>query len=136
MELLDAFVNNEAGLESLNMLSEIYFVMEFFDHDLGQLLGNMTTQLDGVQAQTLVYNLVVAVKYLHSTGIMHRDLKPQNILVKNDCTIRICDFGYARNFAYSEEATEKVTRTRPLSPVCFSRWYRPPEICAKKSQYD
>jgi len=50
------------------------------------------------QAKTVIYNLLLAVKYLHSTGVMHRDLKPQNILITKSCTVKLCDFGLARNF--------------------------------------
>ena len=75
---------------------------------------------------------MIAVKYLHSAGIMHRDLKPSNILITKNCTIKLCDFGFARNFGQLREPTEKQTKARPLSPVCFTRWYRPPEICFRK----
>ena len=44
----------------------------------------------------LAYNLLCSIKYLHSTNIMHWDLKPDNILVTAECKIKICDFGYAR----------------------------------------
>jgi len=65
---------------------------------------------------------------------MHRDLKPSNILITERCTIKLCDFGFARNYKSSEEST--TLKMRPLSPVCFTRWYRPPEICFKKTNYD
>lgn len=37
------------------------------------------------------------MKYIHSAGILHRDIKPGNILVNEDCSIRLCDFGLARS---------------------------------------
>jgi len=45
----------------------------------------------------VVYNLLCAVKYLHSATVIHRDLKPANVLVNEDCTVKICDFGLARS---------------------------------------
>jgi len=45
----------------------------------------------------VVYNLLCAVKYLHSANVLHRDLKPANILVNEDCSVKICDFGLARS---------------------------------------
>jgi serine/threonine protein kinase len=107
--------------------------MEFYDFDLMKLLSNKVNLINGMQAKTLIYNLLLAVKFLHSTGIMHRDLKPSNILITEKCTIKICDFGFARNYATKES---HKTKMRPLSPVCFTRWYRPPEICFRKTKYD
>lgn len=46
---------------------------------------------------TLTYNLLLALKYLHSAEVLHRDLKPANVLVNEDCTCKICDFGLARS---------------------------------------
>ena len=49
--------------------------------------------LTPLHINTLLYNLLVGMKYLHSAGIYHRDLKPANCLVNQDCAIKICDFG-------------------------------------------
>ena len=53
----------------------------------------------------MVYNLLCAVKYLHSANVLHRDLKPANILVNEDCSVKICDFGLARSIAGIESTT-------------------------------
>jgi mitogen-activated protein kinase 1/3 len=52
----------------------------------------------------VVYNLLCAVKYLHSATVIHRDLKPANVLVNEDCTVKICDFGLARSITGVETA--------------------------------
>ena len=44
-----------------------------------------------------MYNLLCALKYLHSMNVVHRDIKPSNILINRDCQIKICDFGLARS---------------------------------------
>ena len=64
---------------------------------------------------------------------MHRDLKPQNILITESCTVKICDFGMARNFKNKIERNERV---RSLSPVCCTRWYRSPEIGLGQKKYN
>lgn len=101
VNLLDAFVNQEAEKDS-KKLNKIYLVMEYYDFDLMKLLSNKVNMINEMQAKTLIYNLLLAVKYIHSTGIMHRDLKPSNILITEKCTIKICDFGFARNFKSEE----------------------------------
>lgn len=53
----------------------------------------------------MVYNLLCAVKYLHSANVLHRDLKPANILVNEDCSVKICDFGLARSIAGIDSAS-------------------------------
>lgn len=52
----------------------------------------------------MVYNLLCAVKYLHSANVIHRDLKPANVLVNEDCSVKICDFGLARSISGVESA--------------------------------
>lgn len=53
----------------------------------------------------MVYNLLCAIRYIHSANVLHRDLKPANILVNEDCSVKICDFGLARSIAGVESAS-------------------------------
>jgi mitogen-activated protein kinase 1/3 len=57
-----------------------------------------------IHIQTILYNLLCAVKYLHESNVIHRDLKPANILVNEDCTVKLCDFGLARSITGVESA--------------------------------
>lgn len=64
---------------------------------------------------------------------MHRDIKPDNILVTEDLEVKICDFGLSRSIKC--EKKEKKVR-RKSSDQCFTRYYRPPEVILGNEEYD
>jgi mitogen-activated protein kinase 1/3 len=78
--------------------SDIYLVMELSQTDLRKL-GKSSVHLDGKQVRVIMYRLLTAVNYLHSCGVIHRDIKPGNILINADCGIRLCDFSLSRCMA-------------------------------------
>lgn len=81
----------------------IYVVMEFAESDLKKILKS-SINLEILHIQTMVYNLLCAIKYLHESKVIHRDLKPANILVNEDCTVKLCDYGLARSITGVESA--------------------------------
>lgn len=81
--------------ESIEHFDEIYLVLEIADSDFKKLFRT-PVYLSELHVKTLLYNLLVGLKYIHSAGIYHRDLKPANCLVNQDCGVKICDFGLAR----------------------------------------
>lgn len=80
----------------LHSTHSVYLVMDFMPLDLKKLIYS-STFLTHEQVRVLMYEVLVAVNYLHSAQIVHRDIKPGNILVNSDCTIKLCDFGLARS---------------------------------------
>jgi serine/threonine protein kinase len=69
--------------------------------------------------QSYALQLLQGIEFCHVHGIMHRDLKPQNILVARDGLLKIADFGLARAF---------VPPIRPFTHEIVTLWYRAPEI--------
>ncbi len=72
-----------------------YIVMEYVR---GRTLKQLISQrgaLDKVEAVQIMKQLVSAVQHAHENNIIHRDIKPQNVLVKDDGTVKITDFGIA-----------------------------------------
>jgi len=52
--------------------------------------------MNAEQARTYIAELVLALRHLHSRGVVHRDVKPDNILIAQDGHIRLTDFGLSR----------------------------------------
>lgn len=97
----------------------LYLVFEFIDKDLKKYFeaceGNLSPQL----IKSYSHQLLLGLEFCHVRGVMHRDLKPQNILVSRDGKLKIADFGLARAF---------VPPIRPFTHEVVTLWYRPPEI--------
>ena len=78
-------------------LEHIFLVMDYIDYDLKKMFfSDEPSNFNEKHLLTIWYNILCAIRFLHSTGLMHRDIKPGNILVNEDCVIKICDFGLAR----------------------------------------
>ena len=77
-------------------LSQICLVMEFIDTDLDQLLKH---KIDFSEHHLIkiVYNSLCAISFLHLANVIHRDVKPANILISSDCNVKLCDFGLSRS---------------------------------------
>ena len=74
-------------------------------------------------ANTNYSNWTSGMKYIHSASVIHRDLKPGNLLVNADCELKICDFGLSRGF---ESRPDEIATH--LTEYVATRWYRAPEI--------
>ena len=90
----------------------IFFVMEFFDSDLTDLINlGSGSGLTDEHRILIVYNFLCAVNYVHSANVLHRDIKPGNILVNKDCSVAICDFGISRTGTSKNDVVESVEST-------------------------
>lgn len=58
----------------------------------------------------VLYNLLSALKLIHSSNVMHRDLKPNNVLINHQCQVKICDFGLARTFQEDLDESPKLIK--------------------------
>jgi serine/threonine protein kinase len=74
-------------------------VIEFIESDLKKILNSVHrgTILEEDHIITMMYNSFCALNYIHSANLLHRDLKPGNLLVDSNCCVRLCDFGLARS---------------------------------------
>ena len=84
--------------EDVMTYSTIYVVMEYAESDLKKIIKS-NIHLELLHIETIIYNLLCAIKYLHESNVLHRDLKPANVLINEDCTVKLCDYGLARSIS-------------------------------------
>lgn len=70
--------------------------------------------------KVFVYQILRGLKYLHSANVLHRDIKPGNLLVNSNCILKICDFGLARVW----DAGDRQNMTHEV----VTQYYRAPEL--------
>jgi len=88
--------------------------------------------LEDVHKRFIVYQLLKALKYMHSAYVIHRDLKPSNLLLNSECLVKVADFGLARSI----KPGNKESDTQPiLTDYVATRWYRAPEILMGSTDY-
>lgn len=82
---------------SREKFEDIYYVAEYMETDLGYIIKSKQ-ELTEEHHQFLLYQLLRGLKYIHSANVIHRDLKPRNLLVNSNTDLKICDFGLARSY--------------------------------------
>ena len=79
----------------IDFFQEIYLITELMQSDLHKIIVS-PQHLSADHIKVFLYQILRGVKYLHSAKIIHRDIKPGNLLVNSNCVLKICDFGLAR----------------------------------------
>ena len=110
----------------VNEANRLYIVFELASSDLKKLMDEYSTPLAPDLVRSYTTQMLKGLAYCHSRGIMHRDIKPQNLLVTKDGYLKLADFGLARTF---------TPILRPLTMEVITRWYRAPEIMLGCSTY-
>ena len=113
--------------EAYKRKGNLYLVFEFVDKNLLELLQEHPQGLDPNLIRHLIYQLCKAIKYMHDQNIIHRDVKPENLLITENMELKLCDFGFAR--LISGTCTEKLT------DYVATRWYRAPELLLTQGEY-
>jgi len=106
--------------------NELYITMELMDSDLHQIIQSKQS-LSEPHHQCLMKQLLLGVQAMHKLGVLHRDLKPGNLLVTRDCQLRITDFGLARAWDRSTPDA-KESAVGAMTEYVVTRWYRCPEL--------
>ncbi|KAA0174570.1 hypothetical protein FNF27_03945 [Cafeteria roenbergensis] len=100
-------------------------VFELMHCNLYELIKGKRQYLPEATVKTLVYQLLRSIDHMHRNGIFHRDIKPENVLLTNDDTVKLADFGSCRGIYSKQPYTEYIS----------TRWYRAPECLLTDGYY-
>ncbi|KAG5509530.1 hypothetical protein JKF63_06235 [Porcisia hertigi] len=111
--------------DSFETDSDFVVVMEYAQGELYDILED-DKHLPAKEVQKIAKQLIQALNYLHSNRIIHRDMKPQNILIGQNGAVKLADFGFARSMSYNTIVLTSIKGT-PL--------YMAPELVQERA-YD
>jgi len=118
VSILDMFLPDSRNF------NDIFLVEDLMDTDLHKVIQSRQS-LEEEHHRYFVYQILLAVNYIHSANLVHRDLKPANVLVNKNCDVKVCDFGLARAGCIPGVTDYVVTR-----------WWRAPEVVLLPSAYN
>lgn len=113
--------------EGKEMGGSVFMIFPYIKHDLVGLQHFRQNKLSIPEIKCITIQVLCGLQYMHSRGIVHRDLKLANILMDESGVVKIADFGLARVLPIDEQAhqTNRV----------ITRWYRPPELLLGATHY-
>ena len=110
--------------ESFVSKGNFFLVFEYVEKNLLEVLEESPHGLSPKLIRSLVYQMCKAVAYLHKNNMIHRDVKPENLLIDENLNLKLCDFGFARKVKLNKNNNNIDTMTDYVA----TRWYRSPEL--------
>lgn len=129
ISLLKELAGHENIVELLDVVNEkekLYLVFEFLDYDLKKYIDKVGGFLSHELVQSYCYQLLSGLRYSHGHRVIHRDLKPGNLLIDKNGKLKIADYGLARAFGIP---------LRTYTHEVVTLWYRAPEILLGSPRY-
>lgn len=111
-------------LDVFKIRHKFHLVFEYCDHTVLNELEAHPRGVEEKMVKSIIHQTLQAVNFCHKEGCIHRDVKPENILITKDGVIKLCDFGFARILS-NDEYTDYVA----------TRWYRAPELLVGSTEY-
>ncbi|XP_041128770.1 cyclin-dependent kinase 16-like isoform X1 [Polyodon spathula] len=101
-------------------------VFEYLEKDLKQYMDDCGNIMSVHNAKIFLFQLLRGLSYCHRRKVLHRDLKPQNLLINDKGELKLADFGLAR---------AKSVPTKTYSNEVVTLWYRPPDVLLGTTEY-
>src|SRR6185437_12608413 len=113
--------------EIIHTESSLTLVFEYLDQDLKNYLDACGDRgIDDYTIKSFLFQLLQGIAYCHKHRVLHRDLKPQNLLINMEGELKLADFGLARGFGIPvKKYTHEVV----------TLWYRPPDVLMGSTKY-
>ncbi|EWC46175.1 hypothetical protein DRE_04553 [Drechslerella stenobrocha 248] len=108
--LLDVFSSKSQNL---------CLVLEFLSSDMEMIIKDSSLTLSMADVKSWMLMSLRGLWWCHKAFVLHRDIKPNNLLLASNGVLKLADFGLARSFA---------DPYRPMTSNVITRWYRPPEL--------
>ena len=99
-------------------------VFELMDMNIYEMIRGRRHYVEESRIKMFMYQLCKALDQMHRNGIFHRDVKPENILIRGD-ELKLADFGSCRGIYSKQPYTEYIS----------TRWYRAPECLLTDGYY-
>ncbi|CAA2957025.1 cyclin-dependent kinase D-3-like [Olea europaea subsp. europaea] len=116
IELIDAFPHK----------GNLHLVFEFMETDLEAVIRDRNIVLSPADIKSYLQMTLKGLAFCHKKWVLHRDMKPNNLLIGADGQLKLADFGLARIFGSPD---------RRFTHQVFARWYRAPELLFGGKQY-
>lgn len=105
---------------------KLTLVFEYLDQDLKKYLDVCEGGLEATVLKSFLFQLLTGVAYCHHHRVLHRDLKPQNLLINREGELKLADFGLARAFGIP---------VRSYTHEVVTLWYRAPDVLLGSRKY-
>ncbi|KAL6319267.1 hypothetical protein AAG906_013941 [Vitis piasezkii] len=116
IELIDAFPHK----------GNLHLVFEFMETDLEAVIRDRNIVLSLADIKSFLQMTLKGLAFCHKKWVLHRDMKPNNLLIGDKGQLKLADFGLARIFGSPD---------RKFTHQVFARWYRAPELLFGSKQY-
>jgi len=104
-------------------VTDVFIITEYISGgDLRKILKDETKELSWLLRSRIATDVAYAMTFLHSKGLIHRDLKSNNLLVSDNWKVKVCDFGFSR----------RVNKDQQMTLCGTDEWMAPEVMCGDK----